>query len=67
VKDKASGEFKPLVLDQNYTVVSKSYLLKGKDGYESFAGQNEVVDEENCPGKGTSGIMFTSASVCEPQ
>ena len=51
VKDKASGEFKPLALDKNYTVVSKAYLLKGKDGYESFVGAKEILDDERCPGK----------------
>ena len=60
VKDKASGEFKPLALDQNYTVVSKSYLLKGKDGYESFVGRKIVLDDEICPGTKTTGILFIS-------
>lgn len=57
VSKKSSGEFKPLDLDQNYRVVSKAYLLKGKDGYDMLAGQKVVVDDENCPG------MFT-ASIC---
>ena len=39
----------PLDLNKKYTVVSKAYLLKGKDGYESFANAPVILDEEMCP------------------
>lgn len=56
VKDKVSREFLPLRLDKKYTVVSKAYLLKGKDGYDSFVDAPVVLDDERCPGKADYGM-----------
>lgn len=51
VRARNSKEFQPLGVNKKYTVVSKAYLLKGKDGYDSFADAPIVLDEELCPGK----------------
>ncbi len=36
VKDRATGEWKPLEMDKKYRVGTNSYLSNGKDGWESF-------------------------------
>ncbi|CAB9518094.1 venom 5'-nucleotidase [Seminavis robusta] len=49
VFDKESQTFKPLDMDRKYSVVSKAYLLKGKDGYTSFVDAPVLIDDEMCP------------------
>jgi len=51
VAEKDSNELQPLDLSKKYTVASKTYLLNGKDGYESFAGAPIVLDDESCTSK----------------
>lgn len=49
VFDKKAQQFELLDPNKKYTVVSKSYLTKGKDGYDSFVGARVVLDDEECP------------------
>ena len=49
--DKESQEYKPIDMNRKYTVCSKAYLLKGKDGYESFVDAPVVIDDEMCASK----------------
>lgn len=49
--DKKSEEYKPLDMNRKYKVCSKAYLIKGKDGYESFVDAPVVMDDEMCPSK----------------
>lgn len=51
IRDKESQEFKPLDMNRTYTVCSKAYLLKGKDGYDSFVDAPVLIDDEMCPSK----------------
>lgn len=38
---------RPLELDKSYSMVTKPYMLEGKDGYECFQGKEFIVDKEN--------------------
>jgi len=52
VRDKGgSQDFLTLDFNKKYSVVSKAYLIKGKDGYDVFAGAPVLLDDERCPGK----------------
>jgi 2',3'-cyclic-nucleotide 2'-phosphodiesterase (5'-nucleotidase family) len=54
--DKESQSFQPLDMEKKYSVVTKAYLVKGKDGYDSFVHAPVKIEEELCPG--TSCSMF---------
>jgi 5'-nucleotidase len=51
ILDKESQNFQPLDMEKRYSVVTKAYLVKGKDGYESFVGAPVKIEEELCPSK----------------
>lgn len=45
----SSVPFCPLELQRTYTLCTKTYLLKGKDGYDVLSGLKVVREEEYCP------------------
>ena len=49
VFEKNSQLFEPLDKGRKYSVCSKAYLLKGKDGYDAFVDAPVILDDEQCP------------------
>ncbi|RMX59555.1 hypothetical protein pdam_00003660 [Pocillopora damicornis] len=47
LEDSVSINNEPLVKDKSYKVSTKSYLAKGKDGYQVFTKGKVLVDEED--------------------
>ena len=43
------AHFAPLCLTKTYSVVSKAYLIDGKDGFDAFVGAPVLMDDEQCP------------------
>ncbi|GKY92848.1 hypothetical protein MPSEU_000254400 [Mayamaea pseudoterrestris] len=41
--------FEAIDLNKTYHVVTKTYLLAGKDGYDAFLGAPIILDDELCP------------------
>jgi 5'-nucleotidase len=49
IDNNSPATFCPLESQRTYTLCTKTYLLKGKDGYDVLSGLKVVRDEEYCP------------------
>lgn len=58
VGDVTSDKLSPLILDKTYTIATKTYMIEGRDGYDSLQNVKVLIDKER--GKLLSHLIRTN-------